>query len=62
MGGLGEDSHLGRVLLRQVNVTDHLVGWFSRGLVDTSQIVFYVGGCLFFLFLTVKSLESRKWR
>lgn len=49
-------------IYRHVNVFDHLSNWFSRGLIDTSQIVFYVGGSLFFVFLTVKSLESRRWR
>ena len=62
MGSTVSESYVGRVLLQQMNVGDHLGNWFSRGLVDTSQIVFYLGGCLFFLFLTVKSLESRKWR
>ena len=35
---------------------------FTRGLIDTSHIAFYVGGAAFFVFLTVKSLEARKWR
>jgi hypothetical protein len=34
--------------------------WFARGLVDTSQIAFYLGGVLFFLFLTTVSLASRR--
>jgi len=49
-------------LVEQINVYDHLNNWFSRGLIDSSQVVFYVAGTFFFLFLTVKSLESRKWR
>jgi ABC-2 type transport system permease protein len=51
-----------QTLLAQANVFDHLSNWFARGLIDTGQVVFYLGGILFFLFLTVKSLESRKWR
>lgn len=51
-----------RTLLEQTNVYDHLQNWFTRGLIDTSHIAFYVGGAGFFLFLTVKALESRKWR
>ncbi len=35
---------------------------FSRGLVDTRQLVLYVSVTLFCLFLTVRSLESRRWR
>jgi ABC-2 type transport system permease protein len=35
---------------------------FTRGLVDTRQLVLYVSVTLFCLFLTVRSLESRRWR
>lgn len=35
---------------------------FSRGVVDTRPIVFYLLCTLFMLFLTVKAVESRKWR
>ena len=46
----------------QVNISDHLTGWFMVGLVDTSRIVFFLAGTALFLFLTVKSLEARQWR
>jgi len=51
-----------RTLLAQTNVYDHLINWFARGLIDTGQVVFYLGGTFFFLFLTVKAVESRQWR
>jgi ABC-type transport system involved in multi-copper enzyme maturation permease subunit len=35
---------------------------FSRGLIDTRHLVLYVSVALFCLFLTVRSLESRRWR
>lgn len=35
---------------------------FSRGLVDTRQLVLYTSVTLFCLFMTVRSLESRRWR
>lgn len=35
---------------------------FSRGLIDTRQLVLYGSVALFCLFLTVRSLESRRWR
>jgi len=35
---------------------------FSRGIVDTRHLVLYVSVALFCLFLTVRSLESRRWR
>lgn len=50
------------VLFETVNIQDHLQFWFSRGLIDTSKVMFYVSGTVFFLFLTIKSLETRKWR
>lgn len=35
---------------------------FSRGLIDTRQLVLYLSLTVFCLFLTVRSLESRRWR
>jgi ABC-2 type transport system permease protein len=35
---------------------------FSRGLVDTRHLVLYGSVALFCLFMTVRSLESRRWR
>ncbi len=35
---------------------------FSRGLIDSRHLVLYVSVALFCLFLTVRSLESRRWR
>jgi ABC-type transport system involved in multi-copper enzyme maturation permease subunit len=35
---------------------------FSRGLIDTRHLVLYGSVALFCLFLTVRSLESRRWR
>ncbi len=35
---------------------------FARGVVDTRSIVFCLTTCLFFLFLTCRVLESRRWR
>ena len=35
---------------------------FSRGLVDSRHLVLYASVALFCLFLTVRSLESRRWR
>jgi ABC-2 type transport system permease protein len=49
-------------LLSQLNVVEHLAGWFARGVVDTSHLVFYLSSTVLFLFLTVRAVESRKWR
>lgn len=35
---------------------------FSKGIVDTRRLVYYVSGTLFFLFLTSRALEDKKWR
>lgn len=35
---------------------------FSRGVLDTRPLVFYVSGAGFLLFSTVKAIEARKWR
>jgi ABC-2 type transport system permease protein len=35
---------------------------FSRGVLDTGNLVFFLVGTAVFLFLTVKVLESRRWK
>ncbi len=35
---------------------------FARGMVDTRNVVFYVSLTLFFLFLTLRAVESRHWK
>ena len=35
---------------------------FARGVIDTRPLVLYVSGIIFFLFLTVKVVEARKWK
>ena len=35
---------------------------FDRGVIDTKHIVYYVSVIAFFLFLSVRALESRRWR
>jgi ABC-2 type transport system permease protein len=35
---------------------------FARGVVDTRPLVLYVSLTLFFLFLTLKVVESRRWK
>lgn len=40
----------------------HFADNFTRGRVDTRQLALYVSVALFCIFLTVRSLESRRWR
>jgi ABC-2 type transport system permease protein len=45
-----------------VTVPRHFEENFSRGLIDTRQLALYGSTALLCLFLTVRSLESRRWR
>ncbi len=40
----------------------HRFGGFSRGLIDSADVVFYLTFTVFFLCCTVKALESHRWR
>ena len=51
-----------RKVLDQLWVWKHFEETFSKGLVDSFHLVFYAGLTVFFLFLTVRSLEARKWQ
>jgi len=35
---------------------------FARGVVDTRTVVFYVSATFFFLFLTLRAVESQRWK
>jgi ABC-2 type transport system permease protein len=35
---------------------------FGRGVIDTRDLVYYLSFIYFFLFLTKRQLESRRWR
>ena len=57
-----DPSRLGYRVLEFFSVPLHFAQDFSRGIIDTRHIVLYVTGTLAGLFLTVRSLESRRWR
>jgi len=48
-------------ILRYISPPWHYLG-FTRGLVDTRDLAYFVITTVTFLFLTVKALELRKWR
>ncbi|MCU0866272.1 MAG: ABC transporter permease [Planctomycetes bacterium] len=56
----GGSNYYVRELLDKFDVMRNFSEWFARGLIDTSQIVFYLGGIAFFLFLCTISLSSRR--
>lgn len=48
-------------IVRQLSITNHFED-FARGVVDTHDLMYYLFFTAFLLFLTVRSLESRRWR
>ena len=40
----------------------HFQRSFQRGILDTSELVFFASWAAFFLFLATRSLEARRWR
>jgi len=55
------ESSGARAVLRELALQTH-VGALSRGVVDTSDIAWFVLLTVGFLFLTWRSIESRRWR
>lgn len=47
--------------LSHISFLDHMRD-FTRGVIDVRQVVFYLSLTVFFLFVTSKSVESRRWR
>ena len=47
--------------LQYISLTKHL-GNFTQGVIDTADVVYYLLCIFFFLFLTLRSLESKRWR
>jgi len=52
---------LGYQVLAYLGMFEH-VDAFLKGLVDTRDIIYYLSATVLGLFLTVRSVESRKWR
>lgn len=48
-------------ILSYISITTHFEG-FAKGVVDTEDIVYYLLFITLFLFLTLRILESKKWR
>ncbi|MCI0451109.1 MAG: ABC transporter permease [Candidatus Latescibacteria bacterium] len=48
-------------VLEQLSMVHHLDG-FARGVIDTNDLVFYLGLTVFFLFLCARVLDSARWR
>ena len=48
-------------VLNYLSITDHLND-FARGVIDTKHLVYYVSFIAFSLFLTVRAVDSERWR
>ena len=48
-------------VLNYISMPEHMQN-FSRGIVDTRHVIFYVALTAFFLFLTLRVVESRRWK
>ena len=48
-------------ILSELSINGHL-GDFLRGVISTKDLAYYLGVAAVFLFLTVRSVESRRWR
>lgn len=47
--------------LEYLSILSHLDS-FAKGVLDTSDIIYYVLFAMFFLFLSMRTLESKRWR
>jgi gliding motility-associated transport system permease protein len=56
----GSDSVAGQVL-QYISVIHHYDD-FTHGMIDTSSLIYYVSVPILFIFLTVRSVDSIRWR
>jgi ABC-2 type transport system permease protein len=51
----------GRAIFEYLSITSHFED-FTRGVLDTKHLVYYASFIVFGLFLTMRSVESERWR
>jgi gliding motility-associated transport system permease protein len=56
----GSDSVAGQVL-QYISVIHHYDD-FTHGVIDTSSLIYYISVPILFIFLTVRSVDSMRWR
>jgi len=59
-GSRSAESVLGQTM-QYLSVINHYED-FTRGIIDTSGLVYYLSFIAFFVFLTVRSIDSLRWR
>ena len=57
----GVAGGLGSTLINEIGLNSHFED-FAKGVIDTKHIVYFISLTTFFLFLTIRALESRRWR
>lgn len=57
----GSVSGLAGEIIGEMGVRGHFDD-FSRGVVDSTNIIYFLSVIAFFLFLSIRTLESRRWR
>jgi ABC-2 type transport system permease protein len=50
-----------QAILSTLSLTEHFDD-FARGVIDTKHLIYYVSFIAFGLFLTMKSVDSERWR
>jgi ABC-2 type transport system permease protein len=48
-------------VLSHLSILEHLDN-FSKGIIDSKDVIYYLNFIIFCLFLTLRSLESKRWR
>jgi ABC-2 type transport system permease protein len=59
MGDMGGPTT--QAIVSYLSITDHFDD-FSKGIIDTKHLVYYLSFITFGLFLTAKSVDSERWR
>lgn len=57
----GVAGGVGSTLINEIGLNRHFED-FAKGVIDTKHIVYFISLTAFFLFLTIRALESRRWR
>ena len=60
----GRDALVERVMgvVANMDALRHFQRSFRLGVLDSAEVVFFVTWTAFFLFLTARSIEARRWR
>jgi len=58
---VGESLSTMEKVVQYASLLEHFDG-FAKGIIDTKDVVYYASIIFFFLFLTLRTLETKKWR